>query len=435
MNKLVKYLALILLQVVVIHQNIAQKSIKRREVKNIVKNLSSDKMLGRSALGEGGKITANYISNYFEEIGLHKFKNLENYFQTFNLYQFTNTKITAELNGHKIPENEMFFISKQTKIEWSNNPKVEQLQITTDENFREAFQKVMSLDQDLIVTVSANHVDIFNKYRQYLSQSQQNLKINEGRTKVFILSNPITVNEFSIKLNQNTTIYEISNVVGMIPGKSKADEFVIFSAHYDHLGVLKPEELDSIANGADDDASGTTAIMALAKYYQKIGGAERSLIFVAFTAEEEGGYGSQYFANNVNTEATKAMFNIEMIGKISKFGPKTAFITGFEESTFGKLLQKNLQGSPYQYYPDPYLKQNLFYRSDNAALAKLGVPAHSISTDQIDIDPYYHTVKDELKTLDIKNLTYIIRSIAISARSIVSGMDTPSRVEIETSSM
>ena len=70
----------------------------------------------------------------------------------------------------------------------------------------------------------------------------------------------------------------------------------------------------------------------------------------------------------------------------------------------------------------------MFYRSDNASLAKVGVPAHTISTDQIDIDKYYHTVKDELSTLDVANITSTIRAIALSSRGIVSGKDTPTRV-------
>lgn len=122
------------------------------------------------------------------------------------------------------------------------------------------------------------------------------------------------------------------------------------------------------------------------------------------------------------------MFNIEMIGKASKFGVNSAFITGFERSDFGKILQRNLAGTPFKFYPDPYPEQNLFYRSDNASLAKLGVPAHTISTDQIDTDQLYHTVKDEFSTLDVGNITSTIRAIALSSRSIVSGKDTPKRV-------
>lgn len=218
------------------------------------------------------------------------------------------------------------------------------------------------------------------------------------------------------------------NVAGMIKGKSKATEIVVFSGHYDHLGIIKGNEQDTIANGADDDASGTTAVIALAKYYKALNNNERTLIFVAFTAEEIGGFGAKYFSKKLNPDDVVAMFNIEMIGKESKFGKNAAFITGYDKSDFGKILQKNLTGSPFAFHPDPYPRQNLFYRSDNATLAALGVPAHTISTDQIDKDELYHTVKDEYSTLDTENILSTIKSIAKSAITIVKGIDTPTRI-------
>jgi Zn-dependent M28 family amino/carboxypeptidase len=121
-----------------------------------------------------------------------------------------------------------------------------------------------------------------------------------------------------------------------------------------------------------------------------------------------------------------------MIGKPSKWGQNFAFITGFEKSDFGEILQKNLTGTPFQFKPDPYPEQDLFYRSDNATLARLGVPAHTISTDQIDIDKLYHTVDDEAESLDMKNLTVTIRAIALSSKSIVNGTDTPKRIDKTT---
>ncbi|GAB2971883.1 M20/M25/M40 family metallo-hydrolase [Mucilaginibacter puniceus] len=221
------------------------------------------------------------------------------------------------------------------------------------------------------------------------------------------------------------------NVAGVIPGKSKPDEYVVFSAHYDHLGIRKYIEGDSIYNGADDDASGTTAVIALANYFKKINNNERTLIFVAFTAEEIGGFGAQFFSKQLNPDKVVAMFNIEMIGKQAKFGANSAFITGFERSDFGELLQKSLTGTKFKFYPDPYPEQRLFYRSDNATLARLGVPAHTISTVQIDTDKFYHQVTDEVSTLDMNNITSTIKAIALSSRSIVAGEATPTRVAKE----
>ena len=112
-------------------------------------------------------------------------------------------------------------------------------------------------------------------------------------------------------------------------------------------------------------------------------------------------------------------------------GKKSAYITGFEKTDFGKILQKNLQGSNFSFHPDPYTDQNLFYRSDNATLARLGVPAHTISTSKMDVEPNYHQLSDEVRTLDLTNMTEIIKSVIVSAKSIVNGKDTPSRVKAD----
>ncbi|WP_309613699.1 M20/M25/M40 family metallo-hydrolase [Flavobacterium sp.] len=219
-----------------------------------------------------------------------------------------------------------------------------------------------------------------------------------------------------------------NNVIGILPGKSKPNEYVIFSAHYDHLGIVSDGD-DKVYNGANDDASGTTAVIALAKYFKELGNNERTIIFVAFTAEEIGIVGSRYFSKNINPDEVVAMFNIEMIGTESKWEKNSAYITGFERSDFGTILQKNLKGSNFNFYADPYTEMQLFYRSDNATLAALGVPAHTISTSKMDSEANYHQLSDEVSTLDLDNMTEIIKAIAISSESIISGKDTPTRVE------
>ncbi len=219
------------------------------------------------------------------------------------------------------------------------------------------------------------------------------------------------------------------NVVGVLPGKNLKNEIVLFSAHYDHIGVLRAVDGDSIANGADDDASGVTALITLAQYFKEKNDNERTLIFAAFTAEEIGGYGSRYFADEIQARQYIAGINIEMIGKISKFGQNAAFITGFEKSDLGEILNQNVEGKKFRFEPDPYPSQNLFYRSDNARFAQMGIPAHTVSSVQIDKDRYYHSVNDEVSTLDIVNMTAVIQGIAFGVSSIVSGQDTPSRIK------
>ena len=223
---------------------------------------------------------------------------------------------------------------------------------------------------------------------------------------------------------------KMSNIIGFLEGKSKKDEFVIVSAHHDHLGVKQEGEGDLIFNGANDDASGVTGVLALAEYFARKGTNERSILFVCFTAEEMGLVGSEYFGKGIDADKFVAGINLELIGKEPKTGAKTAWLTGFDKSDFGRIIQKNLEGSGYQLFPDPYPKFQLFLRSDNASLARLGVPSHTFSTTPIDIDTDYHKVTDEAETLDMEVLTETVKAVARGTESIINGKETPSRVEM-----
>ncbi|MFT5673957.1 MAG: Zn-dependent M28 family amino/carboxypeptidase [Polaribacter sp.] len=220
-----------------------------------------------------------------------------------------------------------------------------------------------------------------------------------------------------------------ANIIGVLEGKSKKDEYVIISAHYDHLGI-KGKVGDTIYNGANDDASGVTGVLALAAYFKKVGH-ERTIVFAAFTAEEMGLIGSKYFGKAIDAKKFVAGINLEMIGKVPSFGPNTAWLTGFDRSDFGKIIQKNLTSTGYQLFPDPYKKFNLFFRSDNASLARLGVPSHTFSTTPIDVDKNYHKASDEVKTLNMTVITQTIQAVAIGTESIINGKDTPTRVVLE----
>jgi len=231
---------------------------------------------------------------------------------------------------------------------------------------------------------------------------------------------------------QNFNFYDMPfyNVIGVLEGKSLPNEYIIISAHYDHLGIDHKKEGDNIYNGANDNASGTTAVLTLAEYFKKLDNNKRSLIFVAFTAEEMGLVGSRYFGKQVNPNNIVAGINIEMIGKESPYGKNTAWITGFDRSDFGEIIQKNLSNTNYEVFPDPYIKEKLFFRSDNAALAKLGIPAHTFSTTPMEKDSHYHKVSDEYKTLEIFTIKEAIKLISKGIISIIQGEDTPTRIQM-----
>jgi Zn-dependent M28 family amino/carboxypeptidase len=138
--------------------------------------------------------------------------------------------------------------------------------------------------------------------------------------------------------------------------------------------------------------------------------------------------GSTHFGKGIDANKFVAGINLEMIGKVPSFGPNTAWLTGFERSDFGKIIQRNLKGTGYQLFPDPYKNFNLFFRSDNASLARLGVPSHTFSTTPIDVDKDYHKASDEAETLNMTVITQTIQAVAKGTESIINGKDTPTRV-------
>ncbi|MES2417527.1 MAG: M20/M25/M40 family metallo-hydrolase [Bacteroidota bacterium] len=409
------------------------KIITRDYVDHLIKTLSSDDMQGRRTFTPGIDKAATFIENEFKQIGL---KPLEatGYRQTFYKYQLTPASAKVTVDGQAISSDNILVIGNNSEQLTFDEKSGELTKLDTSKTFMSQYRALVRTGKKQIVLVDTKFASDFKRYSTMASRPAMvdALTPDKPAATIFILGKE-SANAFTVALKSNIVKMPLFNVAGVIPGKSKAKEIVVFSGHYDHMGIVKPKDGDSIMNGADDDASGTSAMIALAKYYKKLNNNERTLIFVAFTAEEIGGFGARYFSQKLNPDDVVAMFNIEMIGKDSKFGKNTAFITGYERSDFGKILQKNLEGTEFTFHPDPYISQNLFYRSDNATLAALGVPAHTISTDQIDIDKHYHQVSDEYETLDVENILSTIKAIAKSAVSIVKGIDTPTRIpKLET---
>jgi hypothetical protein len=404
------------------------KLIKQDEVAQVIKTLSADDMQGRATFTPGIEKAAQYIESQYKQAGLVPLTGNKDFRQNFTMTRITAVKTLVNIDGKLIPQDSVFTNTSATTLNWSNNSDVQIVKLSAGKNFRTEYMSYIKSGKKMLILVDPQFTAIFQSLKARSAKGTVTKNTNDDQALVFVLGNHDDIKSFDVSYTGKSEKLPLFNIVGMIPGKTKPDESVIFGGHYDHLGILKPVKGDSIANGADDDASGTTAVITLAKYYKKLNSNARTLIFVAFTAEEIGEYGSQHFATTVDPDKVVAMFNIEMIGKASKFGENSAFITGFERSDFGTILQKNLEGTVFKFYPDPYPDQNLFYRSDNASLAAVGVPAHTISTDQIDIDKLYHTVGDEFSTLDVANITSTIRAIALSSRGIVSGKDTPKRV-------
>lgn len=401
------------------------KIINAKEVERIERILSADDMEGRRAFTPGIEKAATFIASEFKQAGLQTLNNSGTYLQSFAMIRPKFLGATCTFDGAPVDTRNVIVFTCQPELNITEQSGYEKVTVPAGGNLRGEVNKVLNGDKNYLVLVDTS----FGRNFGNLTRMKSTL-FKTDKNVVFVLGvqDPKTYN---ITAKHEITEMKLANVVGVLPGKSKPNEYVIFSGHYDHLGISTRNMVgnDSIYNGANDDAAGTTAVMMLAKYFKALGNNERTLVFAAFTAEEVGGFGATYFSKQFNPNDVKAMFNIEMIGTESKWGKNSAYITGYEKTDMGKLLQANLEGTGFTFHPDPYPDQQLFYRSDNATLARLGVPAHTISTSKMDNEPNYHKASDEIGTLDMDNMAMIIKAIALSSKGIVSGKETPSRVD------
>jgi hypothetical protein len=209
------------------------------------------------------------------------------------------------------------------------------------------------------------------------------------------------------------------NVVGVIRGSAPdADSrAILLSAHYDHLGV----QGGVLFPGADDDASGTAAVMEFARLLGQGKAPARTVYFALFGCEEEGGLGAQYFRAHPPTKLSDMSANLEfeMIGLRDPKHPDELMLTGWERSNFGPTLAAH--GAKLG--PDPYPEQNFFQRSDNYQLALKGVVAQTVGG--WPIPPTYHQPTDTLASVDIGFMAEVIQSMAGPVQWLVDGDFTP----------
>ena len=430
LDKLLFSSALLMSGLTAASQNI-DKVINAAEVERIEKILSADDMQGRKTFTPGIDKAADFIAGEFAKSKLQFFGSNSSYFQEITMTKAKPVSITGMLGKDSLTVNNIAANTTAAEINITSLKDYEVVRVKKEDDFSKVVFPVFDLDKNVIVLVDTAHARRFKGMQRFAG----NAKFQSAVSQIFILTTDLDPSGIDLHIKNQLTEQHLKNIVGVLPGTSKKEEYVVFGGHYDHLGIGKPDKnQDSIYNGANDDAAGTTAVIMLAKYFSALKEKnERTIIFVAFTAEEIGGFGSRYFSKQLNADKVVAMFNIEMIGTQSKWGFNSAYITGYEKSDMGKILQANLTGSKFHFEPDPYPKQNLFYRSDNATLAALGVPAHTISTSKMEEapndEPNYHKQSDEIGTLDMNNMAEIIKAVAISSKTIVSGKDTPSRVE------
>lgn len=213
----------------------------------------------------------------------------------------------------------------------------------------------------------------------------------------------------------------LTNVIGIIEGRSKPGEAIIFSAHYDHVGVD-----GQIFNGANDNASGVAVMLAIMHHYSITKSNERTLIFCAFSGEEIGLLGSTAFRELVEPSSIKAVLNLEMLGKFNIRGRKMLMITGTEHSNLRKIMNASLKGSPYSVLFDPNPEKQLHARSDHFPFHNIDLVAHTLMSSNDD-EPCYHRPCDDASKLDYTNMVHLVKAIILGSSTLVDGSVTPQR--------
>ena len=221
----------------------------------------------------------------------------------------------------------------------------------------------------------------------------------------------------------------VENIVGVLPGRDPelTDEYVLVTAHYDHIGTSNGSEGDNIFNGADDNASGTTGVIHLAEAFAGLPRApRRTLVFVAFVGEEKGLLGSRAWAADppLPLAQTAAHVNLEMIGRPEDIGPNRAWITGFQYSDLGSTLARAAKLEGVEMYRHEQMGDRLFGASDNYSFAEKGVVAHSISAGSLHSD--YHQPGDEVSKIDFENMTRVLRATFLGVWVVAEQDERPS---------
>ncbi len=399
-------------------------TITEGEVKRIIHYLAADSLKGRGNGSEDLLKAGLFIGDEFKKAGLQNLHGFPGYFLPFRPFGGSRRINSDQLiwNGKKLSSEEFIYIHPQPG-NYTRKVLADFTVIKIDSFFtEEIFLKYKDIKKDILLWSDRPQPDKENYFPPAIKMPDEGLQHN---LLMVCASKPPD----SIALSGIASYYSHVeyNIVGMLRGKSKPGEIILFSAHYDHEGVFKRgRKKDSIMNGANDNASGTTALLMLAKYFAQRNDNERTILFCAFAGEELGLTGSKDFVNNIPASSIVAGINLEMIG-IPQYGKNNIFITGYDRSSLPAILEKQLGATTVKVETGPSEDKELFKRSDNYPFVQKGVPAHTIMSSDDD-DKCYHQPCDELKRIDAGHMTTIIKAITTATRTLINGEETPTRI-------
>jgi hypothetical protein len=407
------------------------KEITAADLKKRLYIVAGADMQGRETATEGQRKAAAYIESEFKSLGLQP-GNKDSYQLFYNVYQDSLTNAALEVNGQSFQLDKDFNPSMNSIPATMSFSEVVFVGASATDSLKNAnlagravliiggvpsgfgrgqtsggiFQMLNNKGVAAIISVSTNYPrttpagrkgnQYLNAFRRAIAPQQFSVSENVARTILGndydnAKSNTSLIKtypaEILLDVKKTTLAAQSSNVIGVIPGTDLKDEYLVISAHYDHLGIRN----GAIYYGADDDGSGTVSIMQIAQAFAKAKaegkGPRRSIVFLANSGEEKGLWGSEYYTSHPTfpLEKTTANLNIDMIGRTDssrKIGDSLnyVYVVGDDKlssdlRTISETVNKKYLKMELDYkFNDPNDRQRIYYRSDHYNFARNGVP-------------------------------------------------------------
>jgi len=411
--------------------------------------LASDALQGRGSATRDEQIAATYIASQFESFGLKTAPNTPGYVQAVEL-EFVQLDGKAELTlgNHVLHEGADFYISSSPGT--SVNGSIQTIAVSdlatatatkggtvllqgaTDGVAPAALTPLRNSGVGLIVMqgtkaqldrlAAVTATRITPRIKGIPQTATPATVIYLKAETAGLLGDVASGAPVSFTVHPTPSLRSTYNAMALLPGTDPSAGTILITAHLDHLGVGAPVNGDAIYNGANDDASGVTAILEIARALAAGPAPRRGVLFVCFGSEEMGGFGARWFREfpPVPLKDIAANLEFEMIGVAQEKVPTgTMFLTGWERSNLGPALKEH--GARLS--PDPFPEQNFFRRSDNYALAQKGVVAQTAAAGGV--VPTYHKPNDDLQHIDIPLMTELIQSMVEPLRWLVNSDFTP----------
>ncbi|MBV1924814.1 MAG: M28 family peptidase [Flavobacteriaceae bacterium] len=451
-----------------------QETVSKGNIEGHIYFLADDLLKGRATGTNENKIAASYLANSFRRYGVKPNPKTGTYYQDVKLKRVSPpSKVNIEINGQKINDYAFVFPSpvntdsdavylnygleddykgkdlkgkviiiksgssetKDTRAAFGLRGKKQEL---AQANGVTAILELLNVDENIWSFIDHNFNDA--KLMPAEKEGENDKSYNEQTAHIWVLDKDNKMIEalseskqISAKVSINEKKEEIvmsQNVIGVVEGTDPhlKNEYIIYSAHYDHVGIGAPDETgDTIYNGARDNAVGATTVLSMAENLAKYP-TKRSALFILFTGEEKGLLGSEYYVENPVLPLNQMVycFNSDNGGYNDT---SLTTIVGLERTTASEDIKNASKTFGLTAIDDPAPEQGLFDRSDNVHFAKKGIPAPTFSLGFTafngEVTKYYHRPGDEADTLDYDYLVKFFSAYVLSGRNIANNPITP----------